>query len=73
MRTCRRGEGGEEALVLREVVAVFVLGLRAVWVCSDGGGETRSGAWLEPILTAIDLFYWTKLIAFEHLPSLAKS
>ncbi len=32
----------------------------------------QNSAWLEAILTAIDLFCWTKLIAFAHLPSLAK-
>jgi len=32
----------------------------------------ENSAWLEAILTAIDLYCWTKLIAFAHLPSLAK-
>jgi hypothetical protein len=32
----------------------------------------ENSAWLEAIHTAIDLYCWTKLIAFAHLPSLAK-
>ncbi len=36
-------------------------------------GFAENSAWLEAILTAIDLYCWTKLIGFTHLPSLAKT
>ncbi len=36
-------------------------------------GFAENSAWLEAILTAIDLFCWTKLIGFVHLPSIAKT
>ena len=35
-------------------------------------GREENSAWLEAVLTAVDLVCWTKLICFAHVPSLAR-